>query len=43
MRQAAWTGPLSVAALVAAMYGMTGLAFTLLRALPVLGIGGGAH
>lgn len=43
IRQAAWTGPLSVVALVAAMYGMTALAFTLLRALPVLGMGGGGH
>ncbi|MCK6454078.1 MAG: cbb3-type cytochrome c oxidase subunit I [Alphaproteobacteria bacterium] len=43
IRQAAWTGPLSVAALVVAMYGMTALAFTLLRALPVAGMGGGGH
>jgi cytochrome c oxidase subunit 1 len=43
MRQAAWTGPLSIAVLVAAMYAMTVLSFTLLRALPVVGPGGGAH
>jgi cytochrome c oxidase subunit 1 len=43
MRQAAWTGPLSVVALVIAMYAMTVLSFALLRALPVMGLGGGAH
>lgn len=43
MRQAAWAGPLSVVVLVAAMYAMTALAFGLLRALPVLGLGGGGH
>ncbi len=41
--QAAWTGPLSVVVLVVAMYAMTALAFALLRALPVVGLGGGGH
>lgn len=43
IRQAAWTGPLSVAVLVIAMYAMTALAFALLRALPIVGLGGGGH
>jgi cytochrome c oxidase subunit 1 len=43
MRQAAWTGPISVVVLVAAMYAMTALSFALLRALPVVGLGGGGH
>lgn len=43
VRQAAWTGPLSVVTLVIAMYAMTALAFTLLRALPVMSAGGGGH
>lgn len=43
MRQAAWTGPLSVVVLVIAMYVMTALSFALLRALPVVGLGGGGH
>lgn len=41
--QAAWTGPISVLVLVTAMYGMTILAFTLLRALPIVISGGGGH
>ena len=41
IRQAAWSGPLSVGVLVVAMYAMTSLAFALLRALPVIGTGGG--
>jgi cytochrome c oxidase subunit I len=40
-RQAALSGPLSVAVLVAAMYVMTVVAFELSRSLPVLAIGGG--
>jgi cytochrome c oxidase subunit 1 len=40
IRQAAWTGPLSVGVLVVAMYAMTALAFALLRALPLTGTGG---
>lgn len=43
LRQAAWTGPLSIAVLVIAMYAMTVVAFGLLRALPVVGLGGGGH
>jgi cytochrome c oxidase subunit 1 len=39
----AWVGPLSVLVLVAAMYAFTALAFNLLRALPVVALGGGAH
>jgi cytochrome c oxidase subunit 1 len=42
-QQAAWTGPISVLILVAAMYGMTIVAFTLLRALPIVISGGGGH
>jgi cytochrome c oxidase subunit I len=42
-RQAALSGPLSVAVLVAAMYVMTVVAFELSRSLPVLVIGGGGH
>jgi cytochrome c oxidase subunit 1 len=43
MRQAAWTGPLSVALLIAALSAATALAFTVLRALPLAAIGGGGH
>jgi cytochrome c oxidase subunit I len=43
LRQAALSGPLSVAALVAAMYVMTVVAFELSRALPLLALGGGGH
>jgi hypothetical protein len=43
IRQAAWSGPLSVGVLVVAMYAMTALAFALLRALPVIGTGSGGH
>jgi cytochrome c oxidase subunit 1 len=42
-QQVAWTGPISVLILVAAMYGMTILAFTLLRALPIVISGGSGH
>ena len=42
-QQPAWTGPISVLVLVAAMYGMTIVAFTLLRALPIVISGGGGH
>ena len=37
----AWTGPLSVAALVAAMYVFTIVAFQLIQSLPIIVIGGG--
>lgn len=39
--QAAWTGPLSVLVLVGAMYAGTYAAFALMRALPLIGTGGG--
>ncbi|MBM3642578.1 MAG: hypothetical protein FJX15_15015, partial [Alphaproteobacteria bacterium] len=39
----AWVGPLAVLVLLAAMYAFTALAFNLLRALPVVAIGGGGH
>lgn len=42
-RQAAWTGPLSVAVLVIAMYATTILAFDVLRGLPIVGVGLGGH
>jgi cytochrome c oxidase subunit I len=42
-QQPAWTGPISVLILVAAMYGMTIVAFTLMRALPIVISGGGGH
>ena len=42
-KQGAWTGPISVLVLVTAMYGMTILAFTVLRALPIVISGGGGH
>ncbi len=41
LRQAAWTGPLSVLILVGAMYAGTYAAFVLMRALPLIGTGGG--
>ena len=37
----AWTGPVSVAALVAAMYVFTIVAFQLIQSLPIIAIGGG--
>ncbi|MCC7015787.1 MAG: cbb3-type cytochrome c oxidase subunit I [Rhodospirillales bacterium] len=37
----AWTGPLAVFVLIAAMYAFTALAFNLMRALPVAALGGG--
>ncbi|MBI4275454.1 MAG: cbb3-type cytochrome c oxidase subunit I [Rhizobiales bacterium] len=40
-RQAAWTGPLSVVLLVAAMYAITIVAFSLMQALPVVASAGG--
>lgn len=40
---AAWTGPLAVVLLVAAMYGATIGAFELMQSLPVTAAGGGAH
>ncbi len=43
LRQAAWTGPLSVALLVAAMYAATATAFAVMRALPVIAPAGGGH
>jgi len=39
----AWTGPLSVFVLLAAMYVFTALAFNLMQALPVAAVGGGGH
>jgi cytochrome c oxidase subunit 1 len=41
MRQAAWTGPLAVLTLVVAMYAATYAAVALMRALPIVGAGGG--
>ena len=41
-RQRAWVGPVSVAAMVAAMYGFTALSFEILQGVPIL-IGSGAH
>ena len=40
---AAWTGPVAVVLLVAAMYGATIGAFELMQSLPVTASGGGAH
>jgi cytochrome c oxidase subunit I len=37
----AWTGPVSVAALVVAMYAFTIIAFQLIQSLPIIAIGGG--
>jgi cytochrome c oxidase subunit 1 len=37
----AWTGPVSVAALVIAMYAFTIIAFQLIQSLPIIAIGGG--
>ena len=37
----AWTGPVSVAALVAAMYVFTIVAFQLIQSLPIIAVGGG--
>jgi cytochrome c oxidase subunit 1 len=39
----AWTGPLAVFVLIAAMYAFTALAFNLMQALPVAAVGGGGH
>ncbi len=39
----AWTGPLALAVLLAAMYGATAAAFELLRALPITAAGGAGH
>lgn len=41
--QAAWTGTLSVAVLVVAMYAATIAAFWVLRSLPLAAMGGGGH
>lgn len=41
--QAAWTGPISVVVLIAAMYGATAFAFMLMRGLPITAAGGGTH
>jgi len=40
---AAWTGPIAVLVMVAAMYGATIGAFELIQALPVTAAGGGGH
>ncbi len=42
-RTAAWTGPLAILVIVAAMYGFTILGFELMRNLPVIVSGGGGH
>lgn len=39
----AWVGPVSVAAIVAAMYLFTAIGFELMQALPVTAAGGGGH
>ena len=41
--QAAWTGTLSVAVLIVAMYAATIAAFWVLRSLPLAALGGGGH
>ena len=41
-RQRAWVGPLSVFAMVAAMYAFTALSFEILQGVPIL-VGAGAH
>ncbi len=43
LRQAAWSGPLSVALLVALMYAATWAAFVAMRSLPIIAQGGGGH
>ncbi len=40
-RQRAWVGPLSVCALVAAMFFFTALSFEILEGVPILGAVGG--
>lgn len=42
-RTAAWTGPLAILVIVAAMYGFTILGFELMQALPVVASGGSGH
>jgi cytochrome c oxidase subunit 1 len=39
----AWVGPLSVLAIVVAMYAFSALAFELMRGLPITAAGGGGH
>jgi cytochrome c oxidase subunit 1 len=39
----AWTGPVAVTALVAAMYAATIVAFEFMEALPIAALGGGGH
>ena len=39
----AWVGPVSVLAIVIAMYAFTALGFELMQALPVIASGGDAH
>ena len=39
----AWVGPVSIAAIVAAMYLFTAIGFELMQALPVTAAGGGGH
>ncbi len=39
----AWTGPLAVAVLIAAMFAFTALAFRIMAGLPVVASGGGGH
>ena len=42
-RNAAWTGPLSILVIAAAMYGFTVLGFELLQAVPVAAAGAMGH
>lgn len=39
----AWVGPVSILAIVIAMYVFTAIGFELMRSLPVIAIGGGGH
>jgi cytochrome c oxidase subunit 1 len=39
----AWVGPLSVLLIVLAMYGFSALGFEMMKALPVVALGGGGH
>ena len=42
-RQSAWVGPLSVVALVGAMFVFTVVAFEVMESLPIMATGGGGH
>ena len=39
----AWVGPVSVLAIVVAMYAFSAVAFELMRSLPITAAGGGGH